>query len=165
LSEIDRAGYTNWKKATGWEDRFESHQASNCHMFAVQALHNLQEAKPVATLLSQQLSAEQTVAQNCLRVLFTTTGFLARQELAFRGYDEKEGNFLQMLKMRMVDIPEMDSWLTRQCLYTHNSIQDEMLKLYGDATLRRILANTHKLQSFAMIVDGMQDIGYVDADL
>jgi hypothetical protein len=59
-----KTGYTNWKKATGRDGRFETHQASNCHMFASRALQNLQEATPVATLLSQQLSAEQNVAQN-----------------------------------------------------------------------------------------------------
>lgn len=168
-------GYTNWKKATGRHGRFESHQASNCHMFASQALHNLQEAKPIATLLSQQLSAEQTVAQKCLRVLFTTAGYLARQGLAFRGHDEQEGNFLQMVKMRSADVPDMESWLTRKSPYTHHSIQDEMLKLYGDAILRRILASVHKSHSFAVIVDGTQDINrteqesicirYVDEDL
>ena len=151
-------GYANWKKATGQDGRFETHQASNCHRFASQALQNLQEAKPVATLLSQQLSAEQSVAQKCLRVLFTTAGFLGRQGLAFRGHDEQEGNFAQLLKIRSLDVPEMQTWLKGKSSYTHHSIQDEMLKLYADATLRRILARVHKSHSFAVIVDGTQDI-------
>jgi hypothetical protein len=50
-----KTGYTNWKKATGRDGRFDSHQASKCHIVATQSLHNLQQSTPVATLLSQQL--------------------------------------------------------------------------------------------------------------
>jgi len=153
-----QSGYTNWKKATGSNGRFENHQSSNCHVFASKSLHCLQQSTPVVTQLSQQLSVEQHVAQKCLRVLFTTAGYLARQGLAFRGHDEQEGNFLQMLKVRSADIPEMERWLKHRFPYTHHSIQDEMLQLYGNATLRSILTRVHKSQTFAVIVDGTQDI-------
>src|SRR5260221_1902610 len=48
-------GYSNWKKATGCNGHFDGHQASNCHIAASEALHNLQQSTPVSTLLSQQL--------------------------------------------------------------------------------------------------------------
>jgi len=158
-------GYSNWKKATGRNGRFDGHQASSCHIAASEALHNLQQSTPVATLLSQQLSSEQNDAQKCLRVLFTTAGYLARQGLAYRGHDEQEGNFLQMLRTRSLDVPEMESWLTgRKKTYTHHSVQDEMLKLYSDATLRCILERARKSKTFAVIVDGTQDINRTEQE-
>ena len=111
-TSLQQVNYSNWKKATGRYGRFHGHQATNCHIAASEALHNLQQSTPVATLLSQQLSSEQNDAQKCLRVLFTTAGYLARQGLAFRGHNEQEGNFLQMLRMRSLDVPEMESWLS-----------------------------------------------------
>ena len=61
-------------------------------------------------------------------------------------------------------MPELETWVTRRNNYTHHSVQDEMLKLYGDATLRRILADAQKSQSFVVIVDGTQDITHTEQE-
>ena len=124
----------------------------------------MQNETPVATLLSQQLSDEQHVAQNCLRVLFTSVGYLARQGLALRGHADDEGNFMQLLRLRSLDAPEFESWLTRKKAFTHHATQDEILQLYGDATLRRILAKVQTSQSYAIIVDCTQDINRTEQE-
>lgn len=54
---------------------------------------------------------------------------------------------------------EIETWLKGKSSYTHHSIQDEMFQLYGDATLRGILARAHKSQSFPVTVDGTQRTG------
>ena len=166
-------GFNNWKKATGKDGRFASH--STCHKAAVQAPENLQRPKNVSTMLSQQLSEEQNTAQKCLKVIFSTVRYLARQGLALRGHDDSEGNFMQLLKCRSSDIPELVSWITQRNSYTHHSIQDEILQLFGSATLRLILRQVQASQSYAVMVDGTQDIQrreqesiclrYVDMDL
>ena len=38
--------------------------------------------------------------------IFTTAKFLLRQGLAFRGHEQEEGNFNQLLRLRMEDDPE-----------------------------------------------------------
>jgi len=157
-------GFSNWKKATGRDGRLASHQASTCHAIATQSLNAMQNEIPVATLLSQQLSDEQHTARNCLRVLFTSVGYLARQGLALRGHDDDEGNFMQLLRLRSLDVPEFESWLNRKKAFTHHAIQDEILQLYGDATLRLILAKVQTSQSFAIIVDGTQDINRTEQE-
>ena len=129
-------------------------EALLCHTIALQALHNLHQATPVATLLSQQLSADSTVAQKCLHVIFTTTGYLARQGLPLWGHNDEEGNFRQLVAIRSNDVPEMGPWLSHTNMYTHHMIQDEVLQLYGNDVLRRILSQVKKSQSFAVIVDG-----------
>ena len=85
----------------------------------------------------------------------------ARQSLAFRGHDEQEGNFSQILKILKIlslDVPEMEKWLKGKSSYTHHLVQDEMLKLYGDATLRSILDRVHKSQSFAVVVEALKTL-------
>ena len=52
----------------------------------------------------------------------------------------------------------------RKKTYTHHSVQDEMLKLYGDATLRCILERAHKSKTFAVIVYGTQDINRTEQE-
>ena len=152
-------GYCNWKKAGGKCGIFQTHNDSKCHAFAVQALHHRQLSTPVSGLLSRQLFAEQVNAQKCLHVIFTSIVYLARQGLALRGHNEGEGNFSQLLKSRSHDVPEMAQWLNKRANnFTHHAVQDEILHLHADAALRIILSQVRKSQSFAVIVDGSQDI-------
>lgn len=66
--------------------------------------------------------------------------------------------------MRSLDVPDLQKWLKAKRSYTHHSIQDEMLKLYGDATLRIILARAINSRSFSVIVDGTQDINRIEQE-
>jgi hypothetical protein len=157
-------GFNNWKKATGDNGRFASHQNSACHRAATLALQNMQKPKNVATLLSQQLSDEQGCAQKCLKVIFSTVAYLARQGLGLRGHNESEGNFMQLFKCRSLDVPELEAWITRKKSYTHHSIQDEVLQLFSCATLRIISKLVQKSRSYAVIVDGTQDVNRTEQE-
>ena len=159
-----KRGFNHWKRATGDTGRFASHQDSTCHKAATLALQNLNNAKTVASLLSDQLSEEQCCAQKFLKLIFSTVGYLARQGLALRGHDEREGNFLQLLECRRLEFPQLETWISRKKKYTHHSIQDEILQLFGCATLRTILAEVQKSQSYAIIVDGTQDINRTEQE-
>jgi Domain of unknown function (DUF4371)/hAT family C-terminal dimerisation region len=152
------SGFSNWKKATGSSGRFELHQSSHCHRVAQQALVDKCMTVPVSKLLSKQLDLEQVTAQKCLRVLFTTCQYLLQQGLSFRGHDESSGNFNQLLILRSQDVPEMKQWLERQHAFTHHSIQNEIMQLFSDAVLRKLSSMIRQSQSFAVIVDGTQDI-------
>ena len=160
-----RTGFRKWKKAVGGGGRFGKHQASVCHKTATLALQNLQTAKNVSTLLSEQLSKNQRSAQKCLRLIFTTVGYLARQGVALRGHDESEGNFEQLLKCRSAGVPKLRTWfMKKKNKYTHHDIQEEILQLYGSEILRCILADAQKSQSYALIVDGTQDINRTEQE-
>jgi len=118
----------------------------------------------VSTLLSIQVSENQRSAQKCLRLVFTTVGYLARQGLALRGHDESEGHFEQLLKCRRASMPELQTWFTQKKKFTHHTVQDEILQLYGSEILRCILADAQKSQSYAVIVDGTQDINRTEQE-
>jgi hypothetical protein len=157
-------GYRNWKKASGNNGRFQLHQVSLCHRVATNALADLKHNTPITTQLSKQLSSEQVVARKCLKILFTTVGFLARQGLALRGHDEDEGNFMQLLHTRCRNVPELSGWLSRRKDFIHHAIQDEILKLYSNAISRQILDDIRVSQNFSVIIDGTQDIMRVEQE-
>lgn len=157
-------GFRNWKKAAGKTGRFQLYQASQCHRVATEALAHVKYGIPVTTKLSKQLSSEQAAGRKCLKILFTTVGFLARQGLALRGHEEEEGNFMQLLRTRCQDVPELSGWLLRRKDFTHHAIQDEILKLFSNAIMRIILPEIRESQSFSLIVDGTQDVTRVEQE-
>ena len=112
----------------------------------------------------QACVGESEISQECLRLVFTTAGYLARQGLALRGHDESEGNFKQLLKCRSASVPELRTWFMQKKKYTHHTVQDEILQLYGCEILRCILADVQNSQSYAVIVDGTQDINRTEQE-
>jgi hypothetical protein len=129
---------------------------SHSHRFAMQQL--VQATKPVDQQLSLQRMACQQQGRRCLSVIFTSLQHLARQGLAVRGYDGKKGNFIQLLKLRANDVPELQQWLERKVNMTSHHIQNEILDLFGHSVVRKICRRIQQAGMFAIIVDGTQDI-------
>jgi len=163
-------GFANWKKAI---DKFKEHQNSQSHRFSVQQL--VQSSKPVDHQLSSQRMASQQQRRHCLSVLFTSLQYLARQGLAIRGHSDKDGNFIQLLKLRATDIAHLQEWLERKVDMTSHHVQNEILEMFGHCVVRNICGRIQEAGGFSVIVDGTQDISrkeqlsicirYVDSDL
>ncbi len=81
-------GFRNWKKAV---ERFDEHEKSQSHLFAVQQLKQIKIAKPVNQQLCNQSALVQQQARNCLMVLMTSVKLLACQGLPLRGHMAIEG--------------------------------------------------------------------------
>ena len=62
----------------------------------------------------------------------------ARQGLAFRGYEEKEGNMMQLLQMWSLHDVDIKHWLRDGKYLSH--IINEQIKLMGDYVLRVMLS-------------------------
>jgi len=166
-------GFRNWKKAL---ETFQSHQSSQCHNFSYMQLQRINQSKPaVNTQLSSQLQAEQARARECLRMIFTTAIFLARQGLAFRGHENDEGNFKQLLLLRSEDNAVLRQWLSNRTDMTSGSRQNEILELFANSIVRDVSERARNSGCFSVVVDGTQDISgkeqeaiclrYTDADL
>jgi hypothetical protein len=85
--------------------------------------------------------------------------YLARQGLAFRGYESTEGNLYKLLMLRSEDVPELQSWLTKVTNFTSPESQNEILTLMNHEILRNICSSINKeSKQFAVIMDGTQDI-------
>ena len=115
-------------------------------------------AKSVDQQLSKQSDCAQAEARRCLTAIFTSIKFLARQGLAFRGHDDSEGNIQQLLNLRALDMPELKQWLENKFDYTSPLLQNEMLQLISNSIVRSIASSVRASGSFAVIVDGTQDV-------
>lgn len=167
-------GFTKWKHAL---EVFAGHQKSACHSHAVSQLSQMKAAS-VISQLSAQKQAEQENARKCLVKVVTSIRYLARQGLAFRGHQEENGNFLQLVQLRADDTsdPSFKAYLDRITNFTSHECQNEILLMLSHSVIRS-LVNTIKQESvyFAVVVDGTQDFSgkeqesiclrYVDKDL
>ena len=74
----------------------------------------------------------------CYKSTFFSVRYLARQGLAFRGYEEKEGNMMQLLQMWSLHDADIKHWLRDGMYLSH--IINEQIKLMGDHVLRVMLS-------------------------
>ena len=74
------------------------------------------------------------------------------------GHSDKDGNFIQLLKLRATEVPELPQWLERKVDRTSHHIQNEILEMYSRSIMRSICRQIQQTDSFAVIVDGTQDI-------
>jgi len=72
--------------------------------------------------------------------------FLSRQGIAFRGYNDLESNFIQLLNLRACDDSKLVDWLKKKSdKYTSPDIQNEILQIMALEILRDIATNLHFL--------------------
>jgi len=121
-------GFASWNK-TG---RFMLHQQSDVHNRAAFALSHHRKGQSVVTLLQDKHEADNYVARDNLRTIATTVRYLAQQGLALRGHIEEDSNFVQLLKLRASDLPELNKWLLSSKRYIHHdSTLQNSSKIYG----------------------------------
>jgi len=90
------SGFTNWKEATKC---FNKHQSSACHGEAVEALCLLPEQimGHVDDLMSTDINQQKATNRKMLIKILQNVKYLARQGLPFRGHDDSNGNFIQLM--------------------------------------------------------------------
>ena len=150
-------GYHNWKAATDSRKGFTKHEHSTYHLTAIQALSN--KSDDIGELLSDAHRAEKDTNRQMLLHVLSTVRYLARQGLAFRGHNDDASNFMQLLKFRCDDIPEMRQWLENNSRkYTSHDIQNEMVELMGQTILHQVIDGARKSDFYSIMVDETRDI-------
>ena len=121
-------GFTYWKDATS---AFNKHLASCCHREALASLRVRSETRDVGELLSTQHKQEKATNRAMLQKVLENLCSLARQGLALRGHgDGEDSNFIQLLQLRALDCPEVNTWMKRKTnKYTSPVIQNECLHM------------------------------------
>ena len=150
-------GFTYWKEEP---EAFKTHQGSDCHREAVDALVVLPQCmKDVGELQSAEHQAEK--AQNCKMLLLVLQNirFLARQGLSpRRDGDESSSNFVQLLRLRGVDHEGIDSWLQKKInKYTSPDSQNECRQLMALHILRKVSHNIACSHCFSVLADECTD--------
>jgi hypothetical protein len=129
-------------------------------------MHHQQAGRPVSVQLDNQLLQQQATSRKCLHVIFTSIKYLGMEGLAFQGHDNDDGHFMQLLRLRAGDVPEMVTWLERHCSFTSSGIQNEILGLIASAVQRTLLTDIMKTSplQYAVIVDGTRDISGIEQE-
>ena len=106
-------GFSNWKDAT---TMLKKHEQSSCHCEAVEVTFTLPATtRDVSEQLSQEHQKEKETNRKMLLKVVSCIRYLARQGLALRGDGcEKDGNFMQLLKLKGEDDEALINWLQRK---------------------------------------------------
>ena len=95
---------------------FKTHEASASHKEALQVVMVIPSTcSDVGEMLSREHAQEKGENRQCLHRILLNIRFLSRQSLAFRGDGDKaDSNFMQLLKLRGLDDPRIESWLSKK---------------------------------------------------
>ena len=88
--------------------------------------------------------------------------YLARQGIAFRGNNDIDSNFAQLILLRSKEHPWIRERITSGVdgtkKYTHNEYQDELLNIMASQVLRKKLYDINNSKMFAVMCDEYTDI-------
>ena len=150
-------GFQNWKKAIKSFKEHERSQSHNEAIYKVNAANKSDES--VQQQLSKQNRAEQQQRRSALLCQISTLIFLLRQGLPIRGHIETESNFIQLLRLRGNEIPEIKLWLAAG-RYLSPEIVNEQITLIRKDVLIRLLNDVKEARWFAVMADETMDVAY-----
>jgi len=149
-------GFSNWKKALL---RFQEHQTSQCHQVAVEYEMVIPRTHGnIVDMTSTTARATREENRRCLAKIIESLQYLARQGIAFRGDDDKESNFIQLLKLRAKDDKDLANWLSSKGdKYTSHDIQNELIGIMANQVVRDLVGEI-KNNYFSLICDEYTDV-------
>ena len=132
-------GFNNWKKAL---EKFKNHQNSLCHKASLTYEEVLPQCGGVREMSDKTLKTERELNYKCLMVTIENLQYLSRQGLPFRGHNDCESNFYQLLLLRSKDILELKSWfMKKNGKYIFHDIQNELLSIMSHQVLNKLLVS------------------------
>ncbi len=151
-------GFTYWKEAT---TAFQKHQLSQCHREANEAIVvSPKQIGDVGEQLSQEHQTEKALNRRMFLKVLQNLRFLARQGLPLRGgCDDANSNFIQLLRLRSMDCPEVSGWMTKKTnKYTSHDIQNECLQIMALQILREVGQNIRDSHCYSIMADECTDV-------
>ena len=158
-------GYKNWSDAATTGRGFDKHYRSDAHREAHQRLFAIpQSCEDIGEQLSNAHAEEKSVNRQALLNILSNVRFLARQALPLRGDgDGANSNFNQLYLLKENDHPILQQWRKEKKTdkYTHNIIQNEMMKVMALQILREIAQNIQNADFYSMMGDEATDVANV----
>ena len=136
---------------------FEQHRWSKCHRESVMKWNHYVKGGSIQAQLDEQASLEQKNNLHCLKIIFSSIGYLARQGLPLRGHDEYQGNFYQLMKLGANDSIALQQWMECKRAYLSHEIQDEILRVMSHQILRTVLIDVSTSLWYSIMVDETVD--------
>jgi hypothetical protein len=146
-------GFSNWKKAI---ELFKGHENSAIHKEAVKISMPIDPKQDISRMFVKENIRKQNIAYESLSAIFKAIRFLGCQGLALRGHGHKEGNFVELVK----ELAQQDAreWLKRRDNFLSDTIQNEILEIFGHEILRKIVCDVSLCSFIGLICDSTTDV-------
>ena len=165
-----KTGFRDWKKIG---ERFQKHAQSEYHKHSMAIWAAYKQAKSqgsIAEQLDLQLSTVIRSNRNFLKTIAKVAILCARQNIALRGHDEQDtstnkGNFLEILDVVATHNDELKHQLSsspKNCKYTSNYSQNDILLAACDTILNRISMEVKQAGVYAIMADECRDVSRIE---
>ena len=155
-------GFHSWKEAIRC---LNTHEQTSTHKRAVEMLITIPETThDVGEMLSLSLAAKKNANRQVLLKIAQNILFLAKQGIPLRGDGtEIDSNFMQLLKLRSIDDPQIDSFIEqKRDKYCSPQIQNEILKVMALHIVRDIAKSVQQAKFFTIMADEVTDCSNKD---
>jgi len=165
-------GSNDWKNL---KRTIESHECSSNHLQAEISRGLYTKNIRLDTNLLHTANKEVASNREILRVVIEALIFIAQQNIAIRGHNEKitslnTGNFLELLKLLSNYHPVLNTYLDKiknistanRLTFMSNKSQNKILKILGDLVRSTILKNIKQAGIFAVIIDTTTDVSNLE---
>ena len=165
-----KTGFRNWKKIG---EKLQKHAQSEFHKHSIALWGAYKQVKAhgsVAEQLDSQLSVVIQSNRKFLKTITQVAILCARQNMALRGHDEQDtshnkGNFLEILDLLAAHSDEFKDRLSnspRNCKYTSNHTQNDILLAACDTILDQIATEVKQAGIFAIMADECRDVSRIE---
>ena len=121
-------------------------------------------------LRAAKIQEEENNIRNreAIKILLDIAKTLARQELAFRGNDGSEGNFIAIVKLVIRHNSHLKSWLSDETMkpysvkYLSPASQNEFISLLADDVKSRIARDVNSAGIYSVMADTSPDSSNTD---
>ena len=152
-------GFKNWKKAPMC---FKDHEKSKCHIAALTYETVVPSCRDPKEMISDEIVKKREKECQYLTIIMECLHYLARQGIAFRGNNDIDSNFAELILLRSKEHPWMRERITSGVdstkKYTHNEYQDELLNIMASQVLRKKLYDINNSKMFSVMCDEYTDI-------
>uniref|UniRef100_H2ZSW7 DUF4371 domain-containing protein n=1 Tax=Latimeria chalumnae TaxID=7897 RepID=H2ZSW7_LATCH len=147
--------FSNWKKCY---EKLEKQAKSHCHREASEKVMYFNDAGiNIGAKLDRQYKKAQELHRQMFLKQLSSLKYLVHQGLSIHGNTDVESNLLQLLKMRVEDVPELMQWI-QQGQYLSADVINELIEMMGNTVLQSILEDLHNSSIlFGIIVDESKD--------
>ncbi|XP_050959752.1 zinc finger MYM-type protein 1 [Labeo rohita] len=161
--KLQNQGYKNWKKALS---SFREHEKTAVHGASMASWQGFKSTKEYGDICMQLHSASINEIQErreYLRRIVAITGFLARQDIPFRGHSEKEssanqGNFLECFKLLSQFDPFLQNYTAASnSTYLSPVSQNEFIQSFAEEVTEEIRKEIKLSGMYAVMTDEAKD--------
>ncbi|CAF3350958.1 unnamed protein product [Rotaria sp. Silwood2] len=187
-------GVKQWDKMKGSRGKnksgkLETHFKSDSHFLSLKRYLNFKNRRNnidyiLDANIQQREQLKIQIAKSnraAVKVLIDCARYLSRQDLAFRGHTDEDGNYFQLVNLLAKYNPFIQHWLSDaqnrsyKVTYMSKDSQNEFIQLIGEIMLDKILKEIKSARYYSLMADSTPDsnrqdmfsifIRYVDENL